>query len=184
MPRQGLPRALVRRARPRRDSSAEDQALESCAALHRWRQFWVTDFGLAKAEDDGLTQTGDVLGTIRYMAGVSPAKPTLASDVYALGLTLYELLILRPAFDSPNRLALVEHVKNVDPPRPRSIDPRIPLDLETIVLKAIEKDARRGTPADLMNTKACARFLADEPILARQVMAWPSDTGERRKHVR
>ena len=88
---------------------------------------WVTDFGLAKAEDDGLTQTGDVLGTIRYMAPerfLGQADPR--SDVYALGLTLYELLVLRSAFDSPNRLALVEQVKNVDPPRPRSIDPRIP----------------------------------------------------------
>ena len=109
---------------------------------------WVTDFGLAKAEDDGLTQTGDVLGTIRYMAPerfLGQADPR--SDVYALGLTLYELLVLRPAFDSPNRLALIEQVRNVDPPRPRSIDPRIPLDLETIVLKAVEKDPKvRGTP--------------------------------------
>ncbi len=131
---------------------------------------WVTDFGLAKAEDDGLTQTGDVLGTIRYMAperflGQADAR----SDVYALGLTLYELLLLRPAFDSPNRLALIEQVRSVDPPRPRSIDPRIPLDLETIVLKAVEKDAKaRYASADAMS-EDLRRFLADEPIQARQV---------------
>ena len=133
---------------------------------------WVTDFGLAKAEDDGLTQTGDVLGTIRYMAPErfrGEADPR--SDVYALGLTLYELLTLRPAFDSPNRLALIEQVKNVDPPRPRSIDPRIPLDLETIVLKAIEKDPKaRYASADAMS-EDLRRFLADEPIRARQVSA-------------
>ncbi len=131
---------------------------------------WVADFGLAKAEDDGLTETGDVLGTIRYMAPErfsGQADPR--SDVYALGMTLYELLLLRPAFDSPNRLALIDVVKNVDPARPRSIDPRIPLDLETIVLKAVEKDPKaRYASADALN-EDLRRFLADEPILARQV---------------
>ena len=131
---------------------------------------WVADFGLAKAEEDGLTQTGDVLGTIRYMAPerfTGQADPR--TDVYALGLTLYELLVLRPAFDSPNRLALIDLVKNVDPPRPRSIDPRIPLDLETIVLKAVEKDPKaRYISADAMS-EDLRRFLADEPIQARQV---------------
>jgi serine/threonine protein kinase/WD40 repeat protein/tetratricopeptide (TPR) repeat protein len=133
---------------------------------------WVTDFGLAKAEDDGLTQTGDVLGTIRYMAPErfsGQADPR--SDVYALGLTLYELLVLRPAFDSPNRLALIEQVRSVEPPRPRSIDPRIPLDLETIVLKAVEKDPKaRYASAEAMS-EDLRRFLADEPIQARQVSA-------------
>ena len=133
---------------------------------------WVTDFGLAKGDDDGLTQTGDVLGTIRYMAPerfLGQADPQ--SDVYALGLTLYELLVLRPAFDSPNRLALIDLVKNVDPPRPRSIDPRIPLDLETIVLKSVEKDPKaRYASADAM-AEDLRRFLADEPIKARQVSA-------------
>jgi eukaryotic-like serine/threonine-protein kinase len=133
---------------------------------------WVTDFGLAKAEDDGLTQTGDVLGTIRYMAPErfsGQADPR--SDVYALGLTLYELLVLRPAFDSPNRLALIEQVRSVEPPRPRSIDPRIPLDLETIVLKAVEKDPKaRYASAEAMS-EDLRRFLADEPIRARQVSA-------------
>ena len=107
---------------------------------------WVTDFGLAKVDDDGLTQTGDILGTLRYMAperfrGQGDAR----ADVYALGLTLYELLTLRPAFDSPDRLALIEQIKTDEPPRPRSIDPRIPRDLETIVLKAIEKDPGAAT---------------------------------------
>jgi serine/threonine protein kinase/WD40 repeat protein/Flp pilus assembly protein TadD len=133
---------------------------------------WVTDFGLAKAEDDGLTESGDVLGTIRYMAPERfSGQADSRSDVYALGLTLYELLLLRPAFDSPNRLALIDLVKNVDPPRPRSIDPRIPLDLETIVLKTIEKDPKaRYATADALS-EDLRRFLADEPIRARQVSA-------------
>ena len=81
---------------------------------------WITDFGLAKAEDDGLTATGDILGTLRYMAperfrGEGDAR----ADIYALGLTLYELLTLRPAYDSSDRLKLIERVKNEEPVRPR-----------------------------------------------------------------
>jgi WD40 repeat protein/serine/threonine protein kinase len=131
---------------------------------------WVTDFGLAKAGDDGLTQTGDILGTIRYMAperfrGEGDGR----ADVYALGLTLYELLTLRPAFDSSDRLALIEQIKGEDPPRPRSLDSRIPRDLETIVLKAIAKDPQgRYSSADALG-EDLRRFLADEPIKARRV---------------
>ncbi len=88
---------------------------------------WVSDFGLAKVDDDALTRTGDILGTIRYMAperfrGQGDAR----ADLYSLGLTLYEVLTLRPAFDAPDRVALSEQIKAVDPPRPRSIDPHPP----------------------------------------------------------
>ncbi len=133
---------------------------------------WITDFGLAKAEDDGLTQTGDVLGTLRYMApcrfhGTGDAR----ADVYSLGLTLYELMTLRPAFETPDRLKLIEQIKTEKPPRPRSVDARIPRELETIVLKAIEKDPRaRYQSAEAMGDDL-GRFLADEPIRARQVSA-------------
>jgi WD40 repeat protein/serine/threonine protein kinase/Flp pilus assembly protein TadD len=133
---------------------------------------WVTDFGLAKVDDDELTRTGDVLGTIRYMAperfrGQGDAR----ADLYSLGLTLYELLVLRPAFDSPDRIALSEQIKSADPPRPRSIDPRVPRDLETIVLKAIEKDpGDRYATAEAM-AEDLRRFLDDEPILARRARA-------------
>jgi len=95
---------------------------------------WITDFGLAKAEDDGLTATGDILGTLRYMAperfrGEGGAR----ADVYALGITLYELLTLRPGFEAPDRLKLIEQIKNAEPQKPRAVDARIPRDLETIV---------------------------------------------------
>src|SRR6516165_7669670 len=126
---------------------------------------WITDFGLAKAGDDGLTQTGDILGTIRYMAperfrGEGDARV----DVYALGLTLYELLTLKPAFDSPDRLRLIEQVKSEESIRPRLRDRRIPRDLETIVLKAADKDPnRRYRTAEAM-AEDLARFLANEPI--------------------
>ena len=93
------------------------------------------------------------------------------ADIYALGLTLYELLTLRPAFDSSDRLKLIEQIKTEEPPRPRSIDARIPRDLETIVLKAIEKDPKARYPSAEAMAEDLRRFLADEPIRARQVSA-------------
>ncbi len=131
---------------------------------------WIADFGLAKGEDEGLTQSGDILGTLRYMPperfrGEGDAR----TDIYALGLTLYELLTLRPAFDSPDRLKLIEQIKTQEPRKPRAVDARIPRDLETIVLKAIEKDLKaRYQSAEAMG-EDLRRFLADEPIRARPV---------------
>jgi eukaryotic-like serine/threonine-protein kinase len=133
---------------------------------------WIADFGLAKGEDEGLTHTGDILGTIRYMAperlrGEGDAR----ADVYALGLTLYELLTLRSGFESSDRLKLIEQIKTEEPKKPRAVEARIPRDLETIVLKAIDKDPKaRYQTAEAMG-EDLGRFLADEPIRARQVSA-------------
>ena len=84
---------------------------------------WVSDFGLAKVGDDELTRSGELLGTLRYM---SPerfrGRGDARADLYSLGLTLYELLVLGPAFRSHDRVALSEQIKTVEPPRPRSID--------------------------------------------------------------
>jgi WD40 repeat protein/serine/threonine protein kinase len=131
---------------------------------------WITDFGLAKAEEDGLTATGDILGTLRYMAPERfRGEGDSRADIYALGLTLYELLTLRPAFETSDRLKLIERIKTEDPARPRSLDVRIPRDLETIVLKASDKDpARRYATAEAM-AEDLRRFLADEPIQARRI---------------
>src|SRR5262249_20668192 len=91
------------------------------------------------------------------------------ADVYALGLTLYELLTLRPAFDASDRLRLVDEIAHREPPRPRALDPRIPRDLETVVLKAMEKDPRRRYQSAEELADDLRRFLADEPIRARRV---------------
>jgi serine/threonine-protein kinase len=130
---------------------------------------WVTDFGLAKADDDALTNSGDVVGTVRYMAPErfrGEADPR--ADVYAMGLTLYELLTLRPAFESRDRLQLIESIKSREPKRPRAIDAHIPRDLETIVLKAIDKEPARRYQTATELADDLRRFVEDQPILARQ----------------
>src|SRR5262249_52499914 len=103
---------------------------------------WVTDFGLAKADDgDHLTHTGDIVGTLRYMAPERCNGPGgLRSDVYSLGLTLYERLTLRRAFDEADRNKLIKQVMHDEPVRPRKLNPGVPRDLETVVLKAIARD--------------------------------------------
>src|SRR5262249_61576058 len=132
---------------------------------------WVTDFGLAKAvEDEDLTRTGDLVGTVRYMAPERfEGRCDGRSDEYSLGLTLYELLALRPAFEGSDREGLLHQVTRVEPPRLRSLNPAIPVDLETIVHKAIEKEAahRYRHVAELAEDLRC--FLGDLPIAARRV---------------
>jgi hypothetical protein len=134
---------------------------------------WVTDFGLVKDETCGnLTQTGDILGTVRFMAPERfDGQGDGRSDVYGLGATLYELLTLRPAFEARNRARLVERVLHEEPVRPGLLDPRIPRDLETIVLKALAKDpARRYQTGDDL-AEDLRRFLADRPVRARRSSA-------------
>jgi serine/threonine protein kinase/WD40 repeat protein len=134
---------------------------------------WVTDFGLAKSEGEDLTRSGDLVGTLRYMAperfrGESDAR----SDIYGLGLTLYELVTLRPAFEGADRARLMRRIANDEPPRPRKLDPHVPRDLETIILKAIAKDPhhRYQTAGEL--TDDLRLFLADRPIRARRSSSW------------
>lgn len=131
---------------------------------------WVTDFGLARLEDErDLTQTGDILGTLRYMAPESFKGQTDArSEIYSLGLTLYEMLAFRPAFDQRNRTALLDQVMHAHIEPLRRVNPEVPSDLEMIVHKAIERD-----PADRYQSAGeladdLQRFIDDEPIQARR----------------
>ncbi len=132
---------------------------------------WITDFGLAQdsADTQTLTHTGDLLGTIRYMAPERFAGRTDAgADVYGLGATLYELACGRPAFPHADRAVLMHQILHSDPTRPRQVDPRLPRDLETIILKAMARDPahRYGTAAELADD--LRRYLADRPIRARR----------------
>jgi WD40 repeat protein/serine/threonine protein kinase/tetratricopeptide (TPR) repeat protein len=133
---------------------------------------WVTDFGLAKAEsdEDNLTHTGDVVGTVRYLAPERfSGKGDARSDLYALGLTLYELLTLRPAFDDSDRNRLIRQVTHDEPPRPRKLNPAVPRDLETIVLKATARDPSRRYQTAAELAEDLKRFVDDKPIRARRV---------------
>ena len=130
---------------------------------------WITDFGLAKLDAHDLTQTGDIIGTLRYMAPERFAgKAGARSDVYSLGLTLYEMCTLKCAFEN-DRGKLVQDVANSSSViSPRKIDTTIPPDLETIILKAIEPAPSRRYQTAMEMSQDLSLFLADRPILARR----------------
>ncbi|MBX3418798.1 MAG: serine/threonine protein kinase [Pirellulaceae bacterium] len=134
---------------------------------------WVTDFGLAQvATDVSLTRSGEMLGTLRYMSPEQAmgqrAQVDHRSDIYSLGATLYELLTLKPIFSGDDRATLLLQILQEEPNLPRQHDRTIPIELETIVLKAIAK-----SPADRYATAGefaedLRRFLSERPILARR----------------
>jgi serine/threonine protein kinase len=135
---------------------------------------WVADFGLARLPhaDHDLTRTGDLVGTLRYM---SPEQVRgdrdvvdARTDIYALGVTLYELLTLRPAFDARNRNELVRRIIDEEPVRPRRFNPAVPRDLETIIFKAIEKEPAARYDSARAFADDLRRFLNDQPIQARR----------------
>jgi serine/threonine protein kinase/WD40 repeat protein len=132
---------------------------------------WVTDFGLAKTDDrQDLTHAGDVLGTLRYMPPEAfDGKADGRGDIYALGLTLYELLAFRPAFDEKDRNRLVKKVTTEEPPRLNRLNRQVPRDLVTIVHKAIARDRahRYQSAADL--AEDLKRFVEDRPVRARRI---------------
>ncbi|MEM8679200.1 MAG: serine/threonine-protein kinase [Planctomycetota bacterium] len=133
---------------------------------------WITDFGLAKmmSQDDGATRTGQTVGTLRYMAPEQlHGKVDRRSDVYALGLTLYELLLWRPAYDESDRSKLVRQKTSEMPVRPRSLDKSIPRDLETIVMKAVAREPQHRYQTAAALRDDLQRFTEDLPIVARRV---------------
>jgi serine/threonine protein kinase len=150
--------------------------------VDRAGRLWVTDFGLAQVQqgEDGLTLTGDLVGTLRYMSPEQAlAKRAVIdhrTDIYSLGITLYELLTLQSAFDGQDRQELLRQVAFEEPRRPRQINRSIPVELETIVLKAIEKNPadRYATARELADD--LQHWLDDRPIRARRP-SWSARLG-------
>ena len=135
---------------------------------------WLTDFGLAQLSKSetlaGLTLDGSIMGTLRYLPPESLAGDVGASgDQYALGLTLFELIALRPAFDRQDRAGLLRDIEQCTRPALDAIAPDTPRDLVTIIHKAIDREpsARYATVGELGDD--LQRFLDDEPIRARRI---------------
>jgi serine/threonine protein kinase/WD40 repeat protein len=136
-------------------------------------QAWVTDFGLARVQQQvHLTQSGDLLGTLRYMSPEQAlAKEGVLdhrTDVYALGATLYELLTLQVAVSGSDRQEVLRRIAFEEPPRPRLLNRAIPPELDAIVLKAMAKlpEERYASAQELADD--LRRFINDQPVQARQ----------------
>ncbi|MEX0642049.1 MAG: serine/threonine-protein kinase [Pirellulales bacterium] len=135
-------------------------------------KLWVTDFGLARMQSDsGVTLTGDVVGTLRYMSPEQASGQPLIdarTDVYSLGATLYELLTRRHAHPGGDRQSLLRQIVDEEPIAPRRIDPAVPVDLETIVLSAMSKSLGERYASARALAEDLDRFLAGKPTLARR----------------
>lgn len=138
--------------------------------------FKITDFGLAKLLEDGLgplTMTGETVGTPSYMApeqarGDSPAVGP-ATDVYALGALLYHLLTGKPPFVGINAVTTLEMVNKQEPTPPRLVQSAVSRDLNTIVLKCLEKSPQQRYPSALALAEDLRRLRAGRPIEARAI---------------
>jgi eukaryotic-like serine/threonine-protein kinase len=134
---------------------------------------WITDFGLAHLQgDNNLTMTGDLLGTLRYMspeqAQAGRNRVDHRTDIYSLGVTLYELLTLEPAFAGTDRHEVLRRIAVEEPALPRRLNAAIPKELEIILLKATAKFAGERYPTSQELADDFGRFLEDKPIQARR----------------
>ncbi len=130
---------------------------------------WITDFGLARLSDcEGMTQTGEIVGTLRYMAPEQMrGQADHRTDIYSLGLTLFELLSLQPAIDQPqSRLYQKDSDESVT--KLHSLNPDIPADLQTITQKACSAEPAHRYQTASEFEEDLRRFLEDRPILAKR----------------
>ena len=133
---------------------------------------WITDFGLAKVDGyHDVTASQDTVGTLRYMAPEQVRGDFDArTEIFNFGLTLYELVTLQPAYTETDQAQLIDQLVNSTPPRPRSINPNIPKDLESIILKATAPEpGNRYQTADLL-ANDLNRFLTGRSLRAKRSM--------------
>jgi hypothetical protein len=141
----------------------------------------LVDLGLAQLADQvqgKLTRTRQFVGTLRYASPeqiLAVDRVDCRSDVYSLGVTLWELLTLRPLFDATEEMPTPELMRRIqyeEPERPRRYNPAIPADLQVLVLKCLEKNAARryGSAAELADELRA--ILCGEPIRARPIPPW------------
>lgn len=173
--RQGL---IHRDMKPSNIMVEEDEA-------GRWVPY-IMDFGLAHLEDSGQTVAGTVLGTPAYMAPEQARGDTAhtdrRTDVYGLGATLYQVLSGHPPFEADSLAGVIFKVIHDEPAPPRQYAPSVPLDLETIALKCLEKDPQRRYDSARALAEDLGRYLDGEPVLARPAGAFYRLGKRARKH--
>lgn len=131
----------------------------------------VMDFGLAKflEGDSNFSRSGDIIGTPAYMSPEQAAGKAVdeRSDIYAIGAIGYEMITGKPAFAGESMLNILQRVAAEDPLRPRAINAGIDADLETIVLKCLEKSPAKRYPNALALSQDLERYVTNRPIMAR-----------------
>ncbi len=150
----------------------------------------ISDFGLARVlEQPGVTVTGEFVGSPLYMSPEQISgdnrRVQQATDIYSLGATMYEWLTLRPPFPGTTREQVITRILTTDPIPPRSINRHVPVDLETICLKAMEKEPHKRYRAAEEMRDDLDRYLRRAPIRARRIgpIAWAGRYISRHKPV-
>lgn len=148
---------------------------------------WITDFGLAQLFTDvGLTQPGDLPGTLCYMspeqASGRAAVLDQRTDIYSLGLTLYEMLTLRRAVTGKTRQEVLRQIEEQETPAARLIDEQIPRELSIIVAKAIAREPGERYQSAKALAEDLERYLRDEPIHARPPTVWEKAAKWAKRH--
>ena len=140
--------------------------------IDRSGNLWITDFGLAQLQNEhSMTRSHDMLGTFRYMSpeqtGGQRAVLDHRTDIYSLGVTFYELVTLEPAFNAASHQELLYQILHTEPRRPSELNRALPVELETIILKALSKNPidRYATAGEM--AADLQRYLDHKPILAR-----------------